>query len=168
MQEPINSLNLNRVYFIVSRSSASASELVINSLNSYIDVRLVGETTVGKQVGSVTLYDSDNLTRSGSNLNPDHKYAMQPICLEIKNNDDVNYPNGITPGITIPGIELGENYANLGVLGEKSDPLLERTINYILTGSKGISKRHVELDQIYDSKLSTPLSNNMFSSLKIE
>ena len=80
---PLNSLNLNRVYIITSGSTASASELVINSLSAYIDVFLIGTQTVGKQQGSITLYDSDNLLRSGDNLNPNHTYAMQPIVLEI-------------------------------------------------------------------------------------
>ena len=57
LQEPINSLNLNRVYFITSGSSASASELVMNSLSSYIDVSSVGKKTIGKVQGYVTLYD---------------------------------------------------------------------------------------------------------------
>ncbi len=168
LQENINNLELNKVYFIVSASSASASELVINSLSPYIDVRLVGFKTVGKQVGSITLYDSDNLFRSGENLNPNHKYAMQPICLEIKNKDNQNYPDGIIPATTLPGIELKEDFSNLGVLGEKSDPLLERTIQYILTGSKTTDKpkNSINATEIYNSKLANPASNNMFTDLK--
>jgi C-terminal processing protease CtpA/Prc len=84
INEAINSLGLTRVYFIITGSSASASELVINSLSAYIDVKLIGTKTVGKQVGSITLYDSDNLTRNGDNLNQNHQYAMQPIVFEIK------------------------------------------------------------------------------------
>jgi carboxyl-terminal processing protease len=44
-------LGLNRVVFITSRSSASASEVVINSLKPYISVTLVGDTTYGKPTG---------------------------------------------------------------------------------------------------------------------
>lgn len=165
LNEVINNLNLNRVYFIVSGSSASASELVINSLSSYIDVKIVGSTTVGKQVGSITLYDSDDLTRSGANLNQNHAYAMQPIVLEIKNKDDLNYPNGITPGITLPGIELKENYGNLGVLGERSDPLLDRTLIYISTGSRFSNLPKIEeskTKEIFNSKLASPSRNDMY------
>lgn len=45
------SLNMSRVYFIVGRSTASASELLINNLKPYMDVKLVGSTTYGKPVG---------------------------------------------------------------------------------------------------------------------
>jgi hypothetical protein len=45
-------LNLSRLFFIVSQSTASASELLINSLMPYMDVHLVGPTkTHGKPVG---------------------------------------------------------------------------------------------------------------------
>ena len=165
--QAINSLNLSRVYFIVSGSSASASELVINSLSSYIDVKLVGTKTVGKQVGSVTLYDSENLTRSGNNLNTEHTYAMQPIVLEISNKDNQNHPEGFTPGITLPGIQLAENYGNLGVLGERSDPLLSRTLQYISTGVRGNFRQELqEFTEIYNSKLATPAHNNMYVDVK--
>lgn len=46
------SLELTKVYFLVSSSTASASELVINSLKPYMDVQVIGsENTYGKPVG---------------------------------------------------------------------------------------------------------------------
>ena len=48
----LGSLNLSRIFFIVSSSTASASELLINNLKPYMDVRLVGPSkTHGKPVG---------------------------------------------------------------------------------------------------------------------
>ncbi len=44
-------LNLNRVFFITSDLTASASELVINSLKPYMDVIMIGQHTYGKPVG---------------------------------------------------------------------------------------------------------------------
>lgn len=45
-------LNLSKIYFIVTTSTASASELLINNLKPYMDVTLVGpSTTHGKPVG---------------------------------------------------------------------------------------------------------------------
>lgn len=49
------SLNLSKILFITSRGSASASELVINSLNPYVDLTLIGDNTYGKPVGSFPL-----------------------------------------------------------------------------------------------------------------
>lgn len=46
------SLNLDDIYFIVGRSTASASELLINNLKPYMDVKLIGASaTHGKPVG---------------------------------------------------------------------------------------------------------------------
>ncbi len=46
------SLNLNRIFFIVTNSTASASELLINNLKPFMDVKLIGPTnTHGKPVG---------------------------------------------------------------------------------------------------------------------
>ncbi len=166
VNEPLNNLNLTRVYFITTRSTASASELVMNSLSSYIDVKSVGTTTIGKVHGSVTLYDSDNFTRTGDNLNPDHTWAIQPLVLEILNKNNSNQPNGINPTIELP-----ENYANLGVLGERSDPLLDRTIVLITTGNRpGISDTHhlLNMEEISNSKAHNPQNNNMFIDLKKE
>lgn len=45
-------LNINNVYFIVSDHTASASELLINNLKPYMNVKVVGpEPTYGKPVG---------------------------------------------------------------------------------------------------------------------
>ncbi len=45
-------INLSSVHFIVSKSTASASELLINTLKPYMDVKLIGPTaTHGKPVG---------------------------------------------------------------------------------------------------------------------
>ncbi len=164
LQEPINSLNLNRVFFITSGSSASASELVMNSLSSYISVSSVGKKTIGKVQGSVTLYDSDNYTRTGENLASNHTWALQPLVLEIKNKDNSNEPDGIEPTVVFP-----EDYENLGVLGERSDPLLDRTIFLIATGGRPENYKTnsmLNLEEISDSKAINPLQNNMFIELK--
>jgi carboxyl-terminal processing protease len=44
-------LNLSRVFFITTQATASASELVINGLDPFMDVYLVGDVTYGKPVG---------------------------------------------------------------------------------------------------------------------
>lgn len=118
----INSLNLNRVYIIATGSTASASELVINCLKPYIDVTIIGETTVGKNVGSVTLYDSPDFTKH--DVNGSHRYAMQPIVIRTVNKDGFGeYSNGIAPTV-----EQKENYANMGVIGNPAEPMLAEAI----------------------------------------
>jgi hypothetical protein len=48
----LGALNISRVFFIVSNNTASASELLINNLRPYMEVKLVGPSnTYGKPVG---------------------------------------------------------------------------------------------------------------------
>ncbi|WP_299063601.1 S41 family peptidase [uncultured Polaribacter sp.] len=169
LEESINSLNLSSVYFIVSENTASASELVINALKPFIDVILIGTKTVGKHVGSITLYDSDNYRKNGANFNRTHNYAMQAIVLEIKNSKGENKPEGFEPDAEIAE-DFGENSnnVNLGVLGEKSDPLLNRAINYINNVANALNKSSVpkRRKQITNSKLEKPFANEMYVDLK--
>ncbi len=156
--EPIQSLYLTKVYFIVSNKTASASELMINGLKPYIDVKLVGTKTVGKQVGSITLYDSEDYTKSGNNLNTDHRYAMQPIVLEIKNSKGENNPNGY-----VPEVSLAENAENLGELGEVSEPLLARTLQYMETGARSAPfSRQKSQKEIWNSDMTNPDYQRMY------
>lgn len=56
----LGSLNLSRLFFIVSKNSASASELLINNLKPFLDVQLIGPSkTYGKPVGFFPIPVSD-------------------------------------------------------------------------------------------------------------
>lgn len=74
------SLNLNRVIFITSRGSASASELLINCLNPYMDLVLIGDRTYGKPVGSFPL-SGYNRVLSSNNV------ELVPITFAIANSE---------------------------------------------------------------------------------
>ena len=129
----LNSLNLPKVYVLATKSSASASELVINSLDPYIDVIHIGDFTTGKYQASTTLYDSNNFRRDGAN--PNHTYAMQPLIFKSLNKvGTTDYDNGLTPDI-----ELKESYLNLGVLGDVNETLLAAAIAEIENSGKLIN-----------------------------
>ncbi len=160
VSEPIQSLNLGRVFFITSGSTASASELVINNLIPYIDVKTIGTVTEGKTVGSITLYDSPNFSRDG--VNPNHTWAIQPIVLEIVNQNGVNQPNGISPDI-----ELNENFGDLSILGNPNEPLLSQAIDYITNGSTlSLKRKNSKNPEISNSKIFNPTKDNMYIELK--
>ncbi len=131
----INSLNLTKVYILTTGRSASASELVINSLDPYIDVVHIGDTTSGKYQASITLYDSDNFGRSGANRN--HFYAIQPLVLKSLNKVGfTDYDNGLTPDIM-----LEEDLTNAGVLGDPEEPLLKAALDMISSGQRPIGRK---------------------------
>jgi len=130
--EPLNRLStVNRLYVLTSGGTASASEMVINGLKPYMSsVKLIGSTTYGKNVGSITLYDSPkNDYASEARANPAHKYAMQPIVFQIYNkNGESDYIQGFTPDI-----EVNEyNYWNdLLPFGDRNEALLKAALDDI-------------------------------------
>ncbi|WP_271784211.1 S41 family peptidase [Aquimarina algiphila] len=151
--EAINSLNLSRVYIITTRSSASASELVINGLDPYINVIQVGATSRGKFQASITLYDSDDFGRQGAD--PGHTYAMQPLVLRSINSVGfTDYFDGFAPEI-----EVTENYSNpggnsnLGVLGNENEPLLKAALDNILGTRSAKSYHNIQLENIGNSNM---------------
>lgn len=137
---PINSLRMNKVYVITSENTASASELVINGLKPYIKVVQVGATTIGKNQGSITIYDF--IDKKNEVKNPKHKWAMQPLVMKIENAKGVgNYVNGLSPNIFIE-----EKGSNLGVLGDESEPILARTLQEI-TGVNASGRAPLSTDK---------------------
>ncbi|WP_281322516.1 S41 family peptidase [Flavobacterium aestivum] len=154
---PINSLNLTKIYILTTKSTASASELVINGLKPYIDVVQIGDITTGKNVGSITIYDSPTFGKE--NRNPNHRYAMQPIVLKIVNaNDFGDYFNGLTPTYS-----LKENLADLGVLGTSTEPLLSTAIGKITGTAKMVkTSKGKEFSYFEDSKSINGVQNQMY------
>ncbi len=87
--------NLSRIVFIVSEETASASELLINNLKPYVDVKLVGTTTYGKPVGFPGLLIEMSKTDVTQN------YYVFPIAFKTVNaNSQSDYFDGMTPDIT--------------------------------------------------------------------
>jgi carboxyl-terminal processing protease len=154
---PLNSLNLTKVYVLTTKSTASASELVINGLKPYIDVVQIGDMTTGKNVGSITIYDSPTFGKE--NRNPNHRYAMQPIVLKIVNAADFgDYFTGLTPTYS-----LKENITNLGVLGTSSEPLLSTAIGKITGTAKMIKKTTGKEFQYFEDTKSIIGQNQMYT-----
>ena len=123
------SLNLTNLYILTTNRSASASELLINGLAPHINVIQIGGTTVGKNVGSISVYDY--IDNNGTK-NPNHTYAMQPIVLKIANSVGfADYTEGL-----IPDIAQVESSTNLGVLGDPTEPFLATALNQISGSAK--------------------------------
>ncbi len=156
--EQINSLNLSEVYILTSASSASASELIINGLDPYINVVQVGDYTVGKFQASVTLYDSEDFSKDG--INENHTYAIQPLVFKSLNSvGNTDYINGLEPDIAYI-----ENLNDFGILGNENEPLLNIAINDIL-GRSHINKSQVErldFEVLGESEMNSPNYQRMY------
>lgn len=134
--QPINGLNLTDVYLILNGNNfegSSAIELLINSLQPYINVHVIGNKTKGDNLGSITLYDSPDYDFFGKKST--HSFALQPSVLTFTNLNDESYENGLSPVIELCS---QEDPLNLGILGEITDPILNQVLNYI-SGNAGIN-----------------------------
>jgi carboxyl-terminal processing protease len=81
---PEQALNLSRLVVITTRSSASASELIINSLRPYMPVAVIGDTTYGKPVGQYGFNFCDKV--------------LAAVSFSIRNaNNEGDYFDGIAP-----------------------------------------------------------------------
>ena len=83
-ETPEQTLNLQRLVVITTRSSASASELIINSLRPYMPVTVIGDTTYGKPVGQY-----------GFNF---CEKVLVPVAFSLKN---VNHEGDFFTGIPV-------------------------------------------------------------------
>ena len=102
--EAINRLTtVDQLYVLTSSSTASASEMIINGLRAYMPVKVVGTKTYGKNVGSITLYDSPSSSYTNeSSASSKHLYAMQPIVFQIFNkNGESDYTQGFNPDVEV-------------------------------------------------------------------
>ncbi|GAA4411558.1 hypothetical protein GCM10023187_37630 [Nibrella viscosa] len=114
--------NLNRVYVLTTRRTASASELVINGLRPYMTVTTIGATTTGKNVGSITISDDTKKI----------KWGMQPIVSKSFNSlGQSDYTAGFIPAVKIDEL-LTQDWKQFGDI---SEVMLNEAI-YQITGGR--------------------------------
>lgn len=110
-----NAVDMQRVVFITTGSTASASEIVINALMPFMDVVLVGDTTFGKPVGQLGFLFCDRVLRPVSFRtvnavgNTDFFDGFTPDCQAV---DDIN-----------------------GAFGDPTEASLAEAIHYLETGA---------------------------------
>lgn len=113
-------LDLKRLFVLTGSTTASSSELVINSLIPYLgagNIRLIGKQTFGKTVG-MTIHNESS--RYG--------WVLSPVSFRSYNSEHkADYENGFYPDIKID--EFNYELADFGQLG---DPLLYTAMNEII------------------------------------
>jgi len=150
--EKAGSLNLSRVFFIVTGNTASASELLINNLKPYMNVKLIGDTTYGKPVGFFTI--------------PIYNYDIYPISFKTVNSaGNADYYSGFAPDKqTYDGVD--KNW------GDITEPSLAAALEYISTGSFGrfsASSLNLQMQAMRQTKgMNRSINENKFSGMFIE
>ena len=148
--------NVKNVVFIVSASTASASELVINSLKPYMTVQLVGLTTYGKPVGffPITL---------------ENKYDVYYSLFESKNSlGQGAYYDGFVPDVAANEVPAGTIMYDFG---DPNDNYLKKAINLIAPNvtvtsqAKTMTAKQQEFASPSSALIYTDLSNNEFKGM---
>lgn len=132
-------LNLQHVYCIVGSGTASASELVINSLKGIdVEVTLIGKRTTGKNVGMEPVEYT-----IGNNV-----YEVVPITFQGYNAKGVgDYENGFTPDIEIDENDpygRGDGYYIYRDYGSDKEFLYARAIQEITGQAPAPTTRSAE------------------------
>lgn len=114
--QKLGSVNLNRVFFIVSSNTASASELLINNLKPYMNVMLVGPSkTYGKPVGFFPIPVGD--------------WYIFPVSFRSTNkNGEGNYFDGIALNSQVAD-GLDKNW------GDVTESAFASVVKYVSTGT---------------------------------
>jgi len=117
-------LNVSRVFFIMTGHTASASELTINNLRPEMDVQFVGETSYGKPVG---FFDID--------INVYQMYT--PEFYTQNSAGQGGYYAGFTPGnATYPGKADYDDVTK--EFGDPTEGLLSDILSYVKTGTYSV------------------------------
>ena len=110
-----NALGLSRLVVITTRASASASELVINSLRPFIPVVVIGDRTYGKPVGQYGVNFCDKV--------------LYPVSFSLRNAaGEGDFFDGFAPTCG-----AGDDVTHQ--LGDASEASLAEALRYVRTGS---------------------------------
>lgn len=119
-----HSLDLDRVFVIATKTTASASEIIINGLRGLgIEVNLIGTKTSGKNVGM------EGFSKKFRN----YDFLFYPVSFYIENAKGFSdYPDGFEPDIHLDD----SGYYPGGDFGTMGDYLCNAAFGWIRTGQK--------------------------------
>lgn len=115
---PLDSrLNLKRLWVITSKVTASAAEMLISALSPYMEVNVVGDITMGKNMGGIIYTPNDKDLQN---------WNIMLISTEYRNSRGESVKGGIPPMFPIL-----EQFHHQYQLGDKEEPLLAATLQLI-------------------------------------
>ena len=102
---------------ITSKVTASAAEMLISALSPYMEVNVVGDITMGKNMGGIIYTPNDKDLQN---------WNIMLISTEYRNNRGESVKGGIPPMFPIL-----EQFHHQHQLGDKEEPLLAATLQLI-------------------------------------
>ncbi len=129
--ENSNSLQLERIIFITTGETASASELLINGMTPFKEVVLVGSTTHGKPVGMYPFSMKD------------YDWVVMPVSFEYTNaNNEGGFYDGIP--VNIPAADDPTK-----PFGNPEESCLKTALEYLTSGTvTGMSYKSTKQNEL--------------------
>lgn len=152
-------LNIDKLYVLTSKNTASASEELISGLSAYMDVTIIGDTTYGKFTSNLLLNDEDDQGTDDDGIDYS-EWAVYLVVACCKNSKgEMNFKNGF-----VPDYYLKDSYAE--PLGNENEELFAKAISLITNGEQSViakrkpKPRRLDLDHI-GSKGKPGIVNNL-------
>ena len=146
---------LQNFYVLTGQNTASASELIINGLLPYMNITLVGDTTVGKNVASASFYEEND---------PKNKWGVQPIIAKLYNKDN---KSDFTAGF-VPDYLNRDKRIPKKQLGDLSEDMLNEAVTLIAGGTRAsvVKMPPISNKSVMSSVAQKTWSNNMILNIK--
>lgn len=120
-KNPIVNLNLKKITIITSLRTASASELLINSLRPYMKLTIVGTKTRCKYVASLRFQPTEkDLSQKAYAIYKN--WAIYPIVAYSSNSKNESFEDGFNPDYPI--IDMMTQHE----LGDTEEPILKKAL----------------------------------------
>ncbi len=111
--------NLNRIFILTSKTSASSSEMIINCLRPFMEVIVIGDNTFGKNLINIIITDETGK----------FPFAIMPAFSQMYNaKGESNY--GTKDGFT-PNYKIEDNVIPFFPLGNPNETLLKKALSLI-------------------------------------
>lgn len=124
-------MNLNRLYILTGKGTASASELTLTGLTPYMDVVQIGDTTHGKFCGGIVLMPKHLWWDKDASYYQEIKnWGMYVMIYKFSNKRNDEFPRGFAPKYVVK-----EYLLELYPFGDERDPLLGKALE-LITGKQ--------------------------------
>ncbi len=121
-------LNLSTLYVITGSTTAGAAEMLINCLKPYMEVILIGQTTVGQTVATESF------------TNYEYAWVLSPVVCNVYNAvGEATDSGGFYPDYYISAFSYLQNYLSLG---DPDEIMFKKALSLIL----GDTEEEVEKD----------------------
>ncbi|MEO7976576.1 S41 family peptidase [Flavobacterium sp.] len=125
---------IQRVYILCGKHTASASEIIINNLKPFMEVITIGEKTVGKDVASFPIEDD---RMGGGQV----RWVLYPVIYKLFNAEgEGNYAAGIQPTIMLEEFQVLEVFP----LGNTNEILLKRALGSISGNGRSMNIKTIQ------------------------